>query len=147
MLEVAEDEFDRARRCFQEGVRRCGGAGGGSGSGNGNTREGGKDASMVQVLQAWACLELRAGDTEAARRTVRRAIEVDRSHGPCWAAYAVIEERGGDLGEARRVVAEGLARAPLHGPLYRTAAELEARAGNYDAARQLFQQVSTLLRK
>jgi tetratricopeptide (TPR) repeat protein len=86
LMEIAAGHVERARNLFKAGIDRC----------RGHT-------SVVRLQQAWAVLDMRSGDIDAARQLIGEALAEEPHHGACWTVYAAIEEKAEDVSKARKV--------------------------------------------
>lgn len=121
--EVAErdspaDGTQEAKRLFQEGLREC--------------------PDSVHLLQAWAVLEHRCGDRDAARRLFRKGAELEPGNPYVCHAWALLEQRDGNTEQARELFRKTL-QVRAHPEVCGAWAVLEAREGNVKQARSLFE--------
>jgi tetratricopeptide (TPR) repeat protein len=86
LMEIAGGNVERARSLFKAGIDRC----------RGHT-------SVVRLQQAWAVLDMRSGDLDAARQLIGEALAEEPHHGACWTVYGAIEEKAEDISKARKV--------------------------------------------
>ncbi|CDF32431.1 TPR repeat-containing protein [Chondrus crispus] len=107
-----------AKRLFEEGLREC--------------------PDSVHLLQAWAVLEHRCGDRDAARRLFRRGAELEPGNPYVCHAWALLEQREGNTEQARELFKKTL-QVGAHPEVCGAWAVLEAREGNMQHARLLFE--------
>lgn len=79
----------------------------------------------VPLYQAWACLELRAGDVLTAKRLIGEALTRNKRNGSGWLVAAKIEEKMGNTGLVGLILRRGIECAPGNPELYRALAEHE----------------------
>jgi len=91
------------------------------------------------ILQAWACMEARGGNSANASRIFGRAYAQNALDGASWQARALQHQAEGRLAQARRCFAEGVSKFPQHLPLYHAWAKLESDNANAHEAREILQ--------
>ena len=97
----------------------------------------------VPLYQAWACLELRSGDSPSdvitAKRLIGEALTRDKRNGSGWLVAAKIEEKMDNHGLVGLILRRGIECAPGDTELYRALAEHQISRGKIDSARELLE--------
>lgn len=97
------------------------------------------DPSNVRVHIAKASLELRQGNINVARETLRLATTIRSEDGPQYTMWSTLELEAGNLSRAREIIEEGAQRYPGDHFLLQRYASLEAKYGNRTKAKALFE--------
>jgi tetratricopeptide (TPR) repeat protein len=107
-----------ARQVFAKGVQEC--------------------PTNVHLLQAWAVLEHRCGDRDAARKLFAQGLALEPDNPYVCQAWGLLEQRVGNTEEARLLFRRSVNLRP-HPEVCSAWAVLEAREGHVVRARELFQ--------
>lgn len=89
--------------------------------------------------ECWASighLRMRAGQLDAARRSLEQALKFDAQNDVAQLWLAEVLERQGDYAQQRTLLEEAIARSPLDPALTLALARAQARAGQVDTARE-----------
>ena len=89
----------------------------------------------VPLYQGWACLEMRGGNLELAKKLIGEALTRNKSSGSGWLVAAKIEERQGKDGLVGLILRRGLECAPNDPQLYHALAELEIKRNKINEVR------------
>eukprot|EP00172_Hildenbrandia_rubra_P003979 Plantae.Rhodophyta-Hildenbrandia_rubra.ctg7224.p1 GENE.Plantae.Rhodophyta-Hildenbrandia_rubra.ctg7224~~Plantae.Rhodophyta-Hildenbrandia_rubra.ctg7224.p1 ORF type:complete len:811 (+),score=138.13 Plantae.Rhodophyta-Hildenbrandia_rubra.ctg7224:2456-4888(+) len=96
-----------------------------------------KCPNNVHLLQAWAVLECRAGNTDIARSLFKKGLEVQPENAYVCQAWGILEQRSGNT-QAARALFRKSAKQRLSPEILSAWAILEAGDGNVEEARLLF---------
>ncbi|KAL7527981.1 hypothetical protein ACHAXR_003317, partial [Thalassiosira sp. AJA248-18] len=118
-LESWKGNIGNARLLFAAGIEKC--------------------PQHVPLYQAWACLELRSGDSITAKRLIGEALTKDKRNGSGWLVAAKIEEKMNNHGLVGLILRRGIECAPGDTELYRALADHEISRGRIDSARELLE--------
>lgn len=108
----------RARALFEQGLIEC--------------------PNNVHLLQAWAVLEHRCGDREAARELFQKGYDIEPQNPYISHAWGLLEQRVGNTEKARELFRKTIETRP-HSEVCAAWGVLEAREGNVQKARELFE--------
>lgn len=89
------------------------------------------------LLQSWACMEARSGNSAQASLLFEAATKQGAADGATWQARALQMSAEGKVSEARQLFARGVEADPTHVPLFHAWATMEADLSNITAARAL----------
>lgn len=93
------------------------------------------------LLQAWACLEERAGQFDKARLLLNKATLAEPKHGFIWQSWGQLEARRRKYDEAARLFAVGMKVDPRNAGIPAAWGLIEGRdMGNLERGRELFEQ-------
>jgi len=98
------------------------------------------DPRNSRVLQAYAILETKRGNTKNAVNLFERALKAKPRDAGVLQAYALFVSDLGDYESARALLEKGTRVNKRHAPLWQAWGVLELRRQNYDEAREIFQQ-------
>jgi len=98
------------------------------------------DPKNSRVLQAYAILETKRGNTRNAINLFERALKSKPRDAGVLQAYALFVSDLGDYESARALLEKGTRVNKRHAPLWQAWGVLELRRKNYDEARDIFQQ-------
>ena len=105
------DGVDSARVVFRNGLESCGG-------------------SSVHLLQAWATLEMRTNNTNAATQLFEQALQVDKSNPYVCHSYGLMSLGLGDVDKTRMLWRTPLSHDRASAALICSLGELETNTGN-----------------
>lgn len=117
---------DAARQVYQDGCDATGG-------------------DNAYIWQAWATLEVAAGDVAKARQMYDAALAADKTHAAAWHGWGMLEKSQGNFQRARDLLIKGVRLVPpsrANPHLYQSLGMMAAERGRMQEAREHFKEGS-----
>eukprot|EP00547_Thalassionema_nitzschioides_P004992 CAMPEP_0194204456 /NCGR_PEP_ID=MMETSP0156-20130528/3970_1 /TAXON_ID=33649 /ORGANISM="Thalassionema nitzschioides, Strain L26-B" /LENGTH=885 /DNA_ID=CAMNT_0038930479 /DNA_START=152 /DNA_END=2809 /DNA_ORIENTATION=+ len=112
--------YEQAAQCFREGLKH--------------------DKRNSRLLQAYAILETKRGNTRQAIILFEKALKANPRDAGVLQAYACYVAQLGDYESARELLERGVQISARHAPLWQAWGVLELRQGHFREARRVFQE-------